>query len=206
MPEPWSALIATLTETRRRPLVTWPDSQRHLVRCLNDVDESGCGLAPLEATPSVDIDILALEALKLHGPMTVKQLAQTIRRDRKALANRMPRLRRTGHAQQVDVGVWAACECAPSTGGVGSWRVDTCFRRASPASGQCRVSSGPHQVHPPSERAQGPAPERAARINDRQVAPHPQARIGLADPIRRIAVDDSRRSPLNCRSCRRRPW
>ena len=61
--EPWTALFATLTVPARPSQVKWPDSLRHIVRCLGGVDENGTEQAPrFETGPRVDVDTLVLDA------------------------------------------------------------------------------------------------------------------------------------------------
>jgi hypothetical protein len=109
MPEPWNALIATLTEPAAPQCVNWPETQRRIVRCLGGIDENGAELAPLDETgPRMDVDTVVLAALS-RGPMTLEQLGRATGRGGKALANQIARLRREGRVQRVDVGLWVAC-------------------------------------------------------------------------------------------------
>ena len=112
MHEPWTALFATLTVPAQPSQVKWPDSLRHIVRCLGGADENGTEQAPrFETGPRVDVDTLVLEALS-RGPMTLERLAKATARRAKPLGDQLARLRREGRVQRVDVGVWASM--APS--------------------------------------------------------------------------------------------
>ena len=108
MHEPWTALFATLTVSAQPLQVKWPDSQRHIVRCLGGVDENGTEQAPrFETGPRVDIDTLVLDALS-RGPMTLERLAKATGRRAKPLGDQLARLRREGRVHRVNVGVWAS--------------------------------------------------------------------------------------------------
>ena len=109
MPARWDTLIATLTEPATAQRVSWPETQRRIVRCLGGIDENGAELAPLEAGPRIDVDTLVLAALS-RRPMTLEQLGKATGRNAKPLATQMARLRRAGRVQRVERGVWAACE------------------------------------------------------------------------------------------------
>jgi len=110
--EPWTALFATLTAPAQPSQVNWPDSRRHVVRCLGGIDENGTERAPrFETGPRVDVDTLVLAALS-RGPMTLERLARATGRRARPLGDQLARMRREGRVYRVEVGVWAST--APS--------------------------------------------------------------------------------------------
>jgi hypothetical protein len=103
MPDPWTVLIERLSRAADAPPVTWPASQRRIVRCLGNWSESA-EYTDDGAPPRNDEGRL-LEVLK-NGPMSLEGLADATERSIGSVLHRLKQLRRRGCVQPMGIGLW----------------------------------------------------------------------------------------------------
>lgn len=114
--EPWSAVISGLSSAGPAPIMECPRSQRRVVRCPDEADgaESG-GISALSRAmrlrgrvePRAASDARLIEALR-RAPATLAQLAAALSCTRRALSNRLTRLRHERRVRRAGIGQWAA--------------------------------------------------------------------------------------------------